>query len=222
MRENIIPSTITLTPTARMHSQGVRFAVIDDFLPGKQFSAAADAFDDLRLNPVLSSIDPIYDGPAYLGDGGKSSLRGSESGTPPWQRILKEQVCVCLGIWAATSADALCMTLSGRGYPAESRLGWHNDGADNRVGAYVYFAHRNWSASWGGGLTLIDEEAPQRVDGIDLLDSATHPVSIFPRPNRLVIFRSHTMHAVQRVDPTAGDRLRKTWTGFVVKDPNGH
>lgn len=86
------------------------------------------------------------------------------------------------------------------------------------MGAYVYFTHQTWDASWGGGLALIDEESrPDAADGAALVHSPVHPTLILPRPNRLVVFRARTMHAVQRVDPTAGDRPRRTWTGFITE-----
>ncbi|MEV0184685.1 2OG-Fe(II) oxygenase [Streptomyces sp. NPDC050625] len=210
-------------PDAGVHSRGDRFVVIDDLLPQADFDDTAAAFERIRLKPVLSTIDPVYDGFAYRGGEEKQRLADSPDDTPRWQRAVKEQITAhldLLGLLGAPDrAERLSLTLSAWGYPAGSRLSWHNDAGAGRVGAYVYFTHRAWDTDWGGGLTMIDE--PSRADAADgaaLLHTTTHPTLILPRPNRLVVFRAHTMHAVQRVDATAGDRLRRTHTGFITED----
>ncbi|MFJ3906227.1 2OG-Fe(II) oxygenase [Streptomyces sp. NPDC090025] len=222
-------------PEARVHTVGERYVVIDDLLPAADFEATAEAFAGIRLKPVLSTIDPVYDGFAYRGGEDRQRLTGNADDadaddasaadvnahdTPRWQRAVKEQITAHLGLLGAPDrADRLSLTLSAWGYPAGSRLSWHNDAGAGRIGAYVYFTHRAWDSDWGGGLAVIDEESrADAADGAALVDSATHPALILPRPNRLVVFRAHTMHAVQRVDATAGDRLRRTWTGFITED----
>ncbi|MFI8326349.1 2OG-Fe(II) oxygenase [Streptomyces sp. NPDC085529] len=207
-------------PDARVHSRGDRYVVIDDLLPDADFEATADAFARIRLKPVLSTIDPVYDGFAHRGGEEKQRLAHTDDGAPRWQRAVKEQIGAHLDLLGAPgAADRLSLTLSAWGYSAGSRLSWHNDAGAGRIGAYVYFTHRAWSTDWGGGLALIDEESrADAADGPALVHTATHPTLVLPRPNRLVVFRAHTMHAVQRVDPTAGDRLRRTWTGFITED----
>ncbi|MCY0937348.1 2OG-Fe(II) oxygenase [Streptomyces sp. H34-S4] len=206
-------------PAPHIHSRGDRFVVIDDLLPEADFAAATADFSALRLKPVLSTIDPVYDGFAYRAGEDKQPLATDAADTPRWQRAVKEQVTAHLDVVAAREDDdSLALGFSAWGYPAGSRLSWHNDAGAGRVGAYVYFTHANWDASWGGGLALIDEESrADAADGAALVHSPVHPTLILPRPNRLVVFRAHTMHAVQRVDSAAGDRLRRTWTGFITE-----
>ncbi|MFE4639158.1 2OG-Fe(II) oxygenase [Streptomyces sp. NPDC056773] len=210
-------------PAAHVHSRGDRFVVIDDLLPEADFAATTAEFTALRLKPVLSTIDPVYDGFAYRAAEDKQPLAAgataTAAGAPRWQRAVREQITAHLDVVAAREDDdSLALSFSAWGYPAGSRLSWHNDAGGGRVGAYVYFAHREWDASWGGALALIDEESrPEAGDGAALVHSPVHPTLILPRPNRLVVFRSHTMHAVQRVDSAAGDRLRRTWTGFITE-----
>ncbi|OKK14320.1 hypothetical protein AMK16_31310 [Streptomyces sp. CB00455] len=208
-------------PGAHVHSRGERFVVIDDLLPEADFATTTAAFTGLRLKPVLSTIDPVYDGFAYRAGEDKQPLadRPGAPDSPRWQRAVKEQVTEHLDLLGARPGDdGLALTFSAWGYPAGSRLSWHNDAGAGRVGAYVYFTHAAWDASWGGGLALIDEESrDDAADGAALVHSPAHPTLILPRPNRLVVFRSHTMHAVQRVDSAAGDRLRRTWTGFITE-----
>ncbi|MFK0216543.1 2OG-Fe(II) oxygenase [Streptomyces sp. NPDC090298] len=207
-------------PDARIHSRGDRYVVIDDLLPSADFEATADTFARTRLKPVLSTIDPVYDGFAHRGGEEKQRLTHTADDAPRWQRAVKEQIRAHLDLLAAPGAeDRLSLTLSAWGYPAGTRLSWHNDAGAGRIGAYVYFTHPTWSSDWGGGLALIDEESrADATDGDALVHTATHPTLVLPRPNRLVVFRAHTMHAVQRVDATAGDRLRRTWTGFITED----
>ncbi|MFJ9810761.1 2OG-Fe(II) oxygenase [Streptomyces sp. NPDC101158] len=215
----VLAATAT-NPDARVHSRGDRYVVIDDLLPDADFEATADAFTRIRLKPVLSTIDPMYDGFAYRGGEDKQRLAHTDDEAPRWQRAVKEQIGVHLGLLAAPGrAENLSLTFSAWGYPAGSRLSWHNDAGAGRIGAYVYFTHRTWDTDWGGGLALIDEESrADAADGAALVHSATHPALVLPRPNRLIVFRAHTMHAVQRVDATAGDRLRRTYTGFITED----
>ncbi|MFF9345356.1 MULTISPECIES: 2OG-Fe(II) oxygenase [unclassified Streptomyces] len=207
-------------PRARVHSAGERYVVIDDLLPAADFEATAEAFTRISLKPVLSTIDPVYDGFAYRGGEERQDLARNADDTPRWQRAVKERITAHLDLLAAPGrAEHLSLTISAWGYPAGSRLSWHNDAGAGRIGAYVYFTHRAWDSDWGGGLAVFDEESrPDAADGAALVDSAGHPTLILPRPNRLVVFRAHTMHAVQRVDTTAGDRLRRTWTGFITED----
>ncbi|KUN75298.1 hypothetical protein AQJ66_36150 [Streptomyces bungoensis] len=207
-------------PQARVHSRGDRFVVIDDLLPQADFEDTATAFEHIRLKPVLSTIDPVYDGFAYRGGEERQHLGAHGDDAPRWQRAVDEQITAHLDLLGAPGrAERLSLTLSAWGYPAGSRLSWHNDAGAGRIGAYVYFTHRTWDTDWGGGLALIDEASrADAADGAALLHTATHPVLVLPRPNRLVVFRAHTMHAVQRVDATAGDRLRRTFTGFITED----
>ncbi|MEU2282383.1 2OG-Fe(II) oxygenase [Streptomyces sp. NPDC013178] len=215
-----VGSLLAAHPDTRVHSRGDRYLVIDDLLPQADFDATADTFEHIRLKPVLSTIDPVYDGFAYRGGEEKQPLGHTADDAPRWQHAVKEQITTHLDLLGAPGrADSLSLTLSAWGYPAGSRLSWHNDAGAGRIGAYVYFTHRTWDTDWGGGLALIDEESrADAADGATLVHCATHPALILPRPNRLVIFRAHTMHAVQRVDPTAGDRLRRTWTGFITEE----
>ncbi|MGY2063204.1 2OG-Fe(II) oxygenase, partial [Nocardia gipuzkoensis] len=105
-------------------------------------------------------------------------------------------------------------------YPAGTKLGWHDDGAQ-RSGAFVLYLSREWRASWGGELDIIDcavEAVPNIHDDLDLdlLATPVHPTAIFPRPNRLVLMRSGTFHRIRRVDTAAGSVARESLTGFVA------
>lgn len=53
-------------------------------------------------------------------------------------------------------------------YPAGTALAWHTD-AFSYSGAFVYYSHRQWGASWGGELLLSDDSTA----GADLGDKYT-------------------------------------------------
>ncbi|MEU2626327.1 2OG-Fe(II) oxygenase [Kitasatospora sp. NPDC007106] len=202
--------------TGHTHSRGGRYLVVDDLLAEAEFTALAEEFARIPLKPALSTIDPFLDGFGYHGTGAKHPLTALPDTAPAWQRTVAERITAAVDVLDRDGAEHLDITFTPWAYPDGSRLSWHNDAGERRVGAFVLFAHRAWSASWGGGLALVDAPSgPDTADGDGLMDSAVHPTLILPRPNRLVVFRSETMHSVQRVDRAAGDRLRRTWTGFL-------
>jgi hypothetical protein len=123
-------------------------------------------------------------------------------------------------------------------YPAGTQLGWHNDGPATQTGAYVWYVHPRWGASWGGELLVVDDDASDMVrDALaaglvspgdteswlstdaesDVLFAGPDPLCFQARPNRIVLFASDTFHTVRRVDPSAGDRLRCSVAGFFLK-----
>ena len=64
-------------------------------------------------------------------------------------------------------------------YPAGSGLSWHTD-IGFYSGAFTYYAHPRWSASWGGELMFADESACDRSLGekirMALVVEGGHPV----------------------------------------------
>ncbi|MEU5125094.1 2OG-Fe(II) oxygenase [Streptomyces mobaraensis NBRC 13819 = DSM 40847] len=132
--------------------------------------------------------------------------------------------------WRAVSRT--CWT-----YPAGAQLSWHNDSAGDQTGAYVWYVHPQWGASWGGELLIVDEPASQLVtraieSGLvrpgetesplaseaesKVLFSALDPVCVQARPNRMVLLMRDTFHTVRRVDTSAGDRSRCSVAGFFL------
>lgn len=115
-------------------------------------------------------------------------------------------------------------------YPAEAGLGWHTDG--HCAGGYIYYAHAEWRAQWGGELIVAYSEgdcAPYAVSnrGIlrnELLDhTLRHGLGYYfaPLPNRIIFLRSGTAHMIKAVDRAAGDNLRLSISGFFL-DSDSH
>lgn len=108
-------------------------------------------------------------------------------------------------------------------HPPGSLLDWHVD-SGRYTGAFAYYAHPRWHASWGGELMIVnsryggfdltalgfkDKEALREACMRDeiykdrtselLLEQARDTSFVFPRPNRLVYVNRDYFH---RVNPT--------------------
>jgi hypothetical protein len=123
-------------------------------------------------------------------------------------------------------------------YPAGTGLSWHTDGRGDVAGAYVYYAHPEWKAQWGAEL-LIDGSGfrefdyPERemYDGskkkvgvhldADVISEAVLKEGVghyvVPRPNRFVLLKRGLLHRLNPVQPSAGDNVRASVTGFFLR-----
>lgn len=199
------------------HSRGERYIVVDGVLPANELKTTGREFDSIALKPRLSAIDPVYDGFSFRGSDCRISLSNQDPALSPVKRAIIGQIEDSFELFEHETGEKYEVTITAWGYPAGSRLSWHNDGGQGRVGAYVYFVHDEWKYGWGGGLAIVDR-GTSGVDPDDpyaLLETGPSPILIRPRSNRLVLFKSYTYHSILRVDCTAGDRLRKTYSGFI-------
>lgn len=112
-------------------------------------------------------------------------------------------------------------------YPRGTKLSWHND-ALTYAGALTYYVHPHWGSTWGGELMVAEvPEVPktQPLIGphLDHLWEDEYVGDkgighwIFPKPNRCVIMSGGVYHSVSRVDPDAGDHVRASVVGFLMK-----
>ncbi|MFJ3719934.1 2OG-Fe(II) oxygenase [Streptomyces sp. NPDC090057] len=213
--------------------RGRRYIVIDDFLSPPDFAAAQDLMESAVFT-LRESVISAEDGSAFRSRG---SRFGPDLGTPGASgqpRVYEELARVVRAyahFYGAAGTDWDRIMFAFWKYPAGSRLGWHNDAGLGRQGEFILFLHDRWRPSWGGELKLIDED-PQPVTEDETAEndlvlrmearierSTSSPVAIVPKPNRLVMVKSDTVHTIGRVDHTAGDTLRRTLTGFVSKSP---
>jgi hypothetical protein len=210
--------------------RGNRYVVIDDLLPASEFGATGELFEASRLGAAKSAIAPDADGVARRSKGVRLPYTTSEkTGRPPVYTRITQAIREEPGIFGDSGADWNEVSFTFWQYPAGSRLSWHDDSRPARRGAYVFFAHPRWDASWGGELLLIDADSRLIDDGGAgerderppigelIVRAGVNPVAILPRPNRLVLFSSNTFHMVTRVDGTAGEQVRCTLTGFVSR-----
>lgn len=200
----------------RTEVTGNRYRVIDNFLPFADWTDSLERYRTILMKPALSSIDPKFDGFAYRGGSNKRRLLGDQPDT--LSKLIASSVTQTLEHFNVDDLTGAEITATAWSYPAGSRLSWHNDAGSGRIAAYVYFIHEDWRLGWGGDLGIIDEVIPSdKTATSNLLSSTQLVTAIFPRPNRLVVFLSNTMHGITRVDPCAGDRVRNTMTGFISR-----
>jgi hypothetical protein len=123
-------------------------------------------------------------------------------------------------------------------YPSGTALSWHADGSPF-TGAFTFYAHPVWKAQWGGELLVADgsrklpysrsatpaphsleEKLGYRFDKRAMNEHLSRPGVgrfIMAIPNRLVVLAGGNPHKVARVDPSAGDRVRATISGFFLR-----
>lgn len=116
-------------------------------------------------------------------------------------------------------------------YPAGTALSWHDDGKE-KIGAYSYYIHPEWNVRWGGELLVADHrpiyslESEVNENSQCLENSVENQflmefgmgTYIHPKPNRLVILSSRTLHSIRAVDTNAGDNARLSIQGFFVSN----
>jgi hypothetical protein len=211
----------------RETERGERYVVFDDFLSPSEFDDAVEFMGRVKLSATDSVVSPYLDGPA-LRSKGVSLPAGIGDGSPNGRPALYTRVAV-----AASSEHRLFgepgsawdqLTFTFWEYPPGSRLGWHNDAGRGRQGEFILYLHSYWDVSWGGELLLIDRD-PGLISAHDaatpaelsqaLLKCEVNPIAVLPRPNRLVLVRSNTVHTIHRVDESAGSSKRRSLTGFV-------
>jgi hypothetical protein len=226
------------------------FAVFDDVLDQETFILAWRYFqtEDFRFvsSPKWVKINRLMDGnpllaPAYLSDPviGDSitkvyptstgidliinKIKESESFIAPW--VGKRGVD-----WSAFFARPYL-------YPQGTGLAWHDDYSD-ASGAYIFYLHPEWNASWGGELLIADastkdlprpkvrlygEKEPRTIG--NHLDQKGYSEKLLeigvghfiqPKPNRLVVLRAGVQHMIKKVDPAAGDHCRCSIAGFFL------
>src|SRR6266536_2054725 len=125
-------------------------------------------------------------------------------------------------------------------YRTGQGLVWHRDAMDN-AGSWVYFAHPEWNVEWGGELLLAHEREippeygvylhrlrpmsgfadppawkshPDNRDANELLMARGIGSYVAPKPNRLVVIKGGTPHAIAKVRASAGRHVRASIGGF--------
>lgn len=213
----------------REGQRGKRFLVVDDFLDVADLEQARQMLHRSGFTPVNSVISG-GDGQAQRSRGVRfqSDLAAGASGRPRPYEAVAGAVRAHEDIFGSAGQAWDTIGFTFWKYSAGSRLGWHDDAGGGRRGEFILFLHEEWHPSWGGELMVLDEH-PQDLDweglhalpGPDqvceaLLRAPSSPVAIIPKPNRLVMVVSETIHQISRVDPTATTE-RCTLTGFVSR-----
>jgi hypothetical protein len=113
-------------------------------------------------------------------------------------------------------------------YARGMKLSWHTDGC---AGAFTFFAHPRWSATWGGEAFIaeapplkeyhrdksLEREWPKPEWEDDYVAGRGVGIWIQPKPNRIVLTSQTAYHSVNRIDDDAGEHVRVSITGFYVR-----
>ncbi|WAL72913.1 2OG-Fe(II) oxygenase [Kitasatospora sp. YST-16] len=208
--------------TGRATLRGRRFAVLDDFLDGAALeearrTMAASAFSAAE-SPLLTGQDGALRSRGTVVRGAAAG-RGA-AGDPAAYGLVRSAVAAEPELFGRPGEDWDRVGFTFWNYPVGSGLAWHGDAGGGRRGSYVLFLNEEWRASWGGELMVLDEEEVDTGTAeLQVRESASSPVAIVPRPNRLVLLRAGTPHRINRVDPTAA-LVRCSLTGFAMKRPD--
>ena len=103
------------------------------------------------------------------------------------------------------------------------KLRWHLD--SHCIGAFTYYAHRQWEVDWGGELFIPNQAEPLTLpkhhcwsrtylEGVD----TGLGVYIAPKPNRCVVLAPGVLHGTSRIDQDAGNAVRLAVVGFLLGD----
>jgi hypothetical protein len=226
-----------------------QFLVVDDFLPDEQFRALWSFLQTEEYRfvhvPDVRGVWRVTDGLPMTGSSSAAFCAPPAEVLPPETPVEElpfflhprgkpidvvtdaiEAMGTQIEPWAGRRGhDWAALTSTPYIYPQGTGLGWHDDGG-NYSGAFAYYAHPSWSASWGGELLIArDDNRVPRVEERQKW-AASHQNAallevglgrfVMPKPNRLVVLRGHTFHTIARVSPAAGDNVRAIVGGFFV------
>ena len=216
------------------------FLVIDDFLDEEAWTDVWSMFQFSDLAPVTRTagawkfddgapmggdeiVTPPRDADLETGDG--------QPGQFPSGTALDHVLAAVLG-HAATFAPLVGtewahVTARTYVYPTGSALSWHGDDTALYAGAYIYYAHPDWNAHWGGELLLAETSA---ADDLPIMahrfDDEGYSASlmehgegrfVMPKPNRLVVL-GNAPHMVSPVRAAAGSNVRASVSGFFLRE----
>jgi Rps23 Pro-64 3,4-dihydroxylase Tpa1-like proline 4-hydroxylase len=113
-------------------------------------------------------------------------------------------------------------------YPAGSRISWHDDYGYSA--ACIFYCHTEWSPYWGGELLIANTPPLEEIDLVGtsdemimrqcsnkILNHFGNGYYISCLPNRLVFSKGSVWHSINRVDQSAGEKLRCSVVAFFKK-----
>jgi hypothetical protein len=213
-----------------------RYVVIDDFLAADQFELLQEfvARADYARNPRwIKPWDLSGEMPWQTGE--TVYTRGKAMHRDDPRRAYPTGMAIDLLFRAILDSDFYRERMpntyvTGRTYlhPQGSGLDWHDDGG-RFDGAYSYYVHPRWHASWGGELMIVEDDIGRsplphkqhmqdgKVETVTeqwnvihkddlsavLMERATQTEFLFPKPNRIVFLTRGVWHKVNPVKSNA-------------------
>lgn len=200
-----------------------KYVVLDDILTPEIWPEVLRSVHNEMLSPawILNEYDKLWrvDGP--LPASSKSYLH-SEG---PYQNYPWVMAEVFLGL-AKTIPDLVApgwkdLRIHAHVCQRGTKISWHLDSHGHC--AFTYYAHEYWGSTWGGEQLIAEvpkmrDRPPKRYDDAweDGYLAKGFGTYIAPRPNRCVITAPGVWHAVNRVDPDAGNATRISIVGFLL------
>ena len=109
----------------------------------------------------------------------------------PCDKDLQKSAPLIFDLWRRLSAGPLCgnalMRCYANGFTYGSDGTLHRDSTTDRSVTAVYFSNIDWSPNWGGETVLFNDTKTDIV------------ASIYPRPNRLLVFSGSIPHVARGV-----------------------
>lgn len=207
------------------------YAVVDGFVPDDLWRLIWEGLghEQMAVAPVIGQYTKEwgFDGsmgwsspPNYLSDYNKGKLNYASALGTQFMELAKQLPDLVGDGWNDIRVHA---HVFGRG----TRLYWHYD--KHSLGSFAWYAHPEWRHNWGGEI-LVASEVPKHDDLLnppprhldrqfenDLLVNGIGTY-LAPLPNRCILTAPGLFHSVNRVDPDAGDALRVSVVGFLVKN----
>ncbi len=227
------------------------YIILDDFLEPRDFRLMLEyaQLNDYARNPKWVKPWDLADRPPWQsGETVYHPYKKLPPGDPRRQYptgtaldLLIDRILGCK--FYRSKFQPTCKSMTARSYlhPQGSSLDWHND-AGRFAGAYAFYCHPRWHASWGGELMLIEDDIPDELlpekeimeegeiqrrrnwnvihkDDLSelLLARTTSTEFIFPVPNRIVIMRRGLWHKIGLVKDQA-PMARCSVAGFFLPD----
>lgn len=216
----------------KMIFKNSKFAIFDDFLPPDIYEKVWQSVQNENyFNPFQSgNWVKVW----RLGDGNPLGSAEYHWSKRPFGNYMDavshffvEVAKVCSDLVGDEWTD---LALRSYLYPRGTKLNWHNDAA-NYAGAFSYYVHPKWGSTWGGELMVAEvphfkdlEKRPTIGPHLDhewedeYINTVGAGQWITPKSNRCVIMGAGVYHSVNRVDPDAGDHVRASVVGFLLKN----
>jgi len=227
------------------------YIILDDFLEPRDFALMLEyaQLNEYARNPKWIKPWDLADRPPWQsGETVYHPCKKLPPGDPRRQYptgtaldLLIDRILGCK--FYRSKFQSTCKSMTARSYlhSQGSSLDWHND-AGRFAGAYAFYCHPRWHASWGGELMLIEDDIPDELlpekeimedgeiqrrrnwnvihkeDLSELLFARTTSTEfIFPVPNRIVIMRRGLWHKIGLVKDQA-PMARCSVAGFFLPD----
>jgi len=147
-----------------VRQRGERFVVVDEFLPPDVLAGVRELMWRAGTHEVDSVVSPEHDGRARRSNGARfvdGLVEAEGPGRPPVYQKIVRMITSEERVYGRRGVDWDSVTFTFWGYPAGSRLNWHNDAGLGRTGEWWGVHHSGVvpdivtiGKAFGGGFPL--------------------------------------------------------------------